>query len=272
MPNALILGIDGALGAYLARLLQARGVAVYGTSAGDGDALSALGIASEVTMVDAADASQVATGMGDATVFAIADASDDQTALVKDVFGQASAAATPPRLCHVVDHAALRMPGLKAQARQLIALREAGHHAVNAILHSHDSRLGSPASMPARIAVAARDAARGDGNGWLEIAELGPRDWGWTPEYVDAIQRLAALPRPQDLAIGSGQLLTTADVVREAFAYFKADASRHVRLYDDPASPEPGVDTAKLRAATGWSATTWGRDLVRTLCEGAGGR
>jgi hypothetical protein len=32
------------------------------------------------------------------------------------------------------------------------------------------------------------------------------------------------------------------------------------------------VDTARLKAATGWTASTWGRDLVRALCEGAAAR
>ena len=32
---------------------------------------------------------------------------------------------------------------------------------------------------------------------------------------------------------------------------------------------EPPVDTARLKTATGWSASTWGRDLMLALCEGA---
>ncbi len=279
MANALILGADTATGAYLARLLDARGIAVSGVLSGDGAALNDLAVASAVAAVTAADAARVAAALPALTIFAINDGSPAQADLVANVLAAAATAGNQPRISHIVDAAALRhQPALLAQAKTVADWRRnTGIFAANAILHAHDSRLAAADSMPARITVAAWRAAQTGSAARatpIEIIETGPQDWGWTPEYVDAIIRLAALERPLDLAIGSGVLLTAGDFVRDAFAYFKVDPADHVRILPAAAAApaEPPVDTARLRSATGWSATTHGRDLVRALAEGAASR
>lgn len=275
MPNALILGLNTAAGAYLARLLHARGTTVFGvavTPAMASDPISALGIADTVNAIGFDEAISIAAQMPDTTLFAInaGDAATaDQTA---ELFAAAGAAT---RLCHVVDADMLRhQPRLLDQARAIGLMRkDGGRYAVNAILHAHDSRLGAADSPMAQIARAAWRAANGDAPSQpVELIESGPRDWGWTAEYVDAIARLAALDRPADLAIGSGHRLDAATMVDLAFKFFKADPAGHVAIIDRPGQVEADVDTARLKAATGWSASTWGRDLVHALCEGAGAR
>ncbi len=279
MANALILGADTATGAYLARLLDARGVPVSGVLAGDGAALNDLGIAAAVTPIAAADAARTAALLPALTIFAINDGSPAQADLVAEVLAAAAAADSRPRLAHVVDAATLRRhPAQLDQARKVAAWRrDSGLIAVNAILHAHDSRLGATDSVPARIAAAAWRAAQAKGDKPatpIEFSETGPQDWGWTPEYVDAIIRLSALENPVDLAIGSGVPLTVGDFVREAFAYFKLDPAGHASVIPAAATApaEPPVDTERLKAATGWSASTHGRDLVRALSEGAAAR
>jgi GDP-D-mannose dehydratase len=279
MANALILGADTATGAYLARLLDARGIPVSGVLAGDGAALTDLGIAAAVTPVAAADVARLVTESPALTVFAINDGSAAQADLVAEVLAAGAAAFQRPRLSHVVDSAALRQsPALLDQAKKIVAWRkDDGLFATNAILHAHDSRLGPADSMPARVTAAAWRAAQAKGEmptTPVEFTETGPADWGWTPEYVDAIIRLAAMESPQDLAIGSGTLLSIEDFVRDAFAYFKLDPTGHVRVLPAADAPQsgPAVDTARLKAATGWSASTHGRDLVRALAEGAASR
>ncbi|GGE13077.1 hypothetical protein GCM10011529_19340 [Polymorphobacter glacialis] len=271
MTNALVLGADGPVGAYLSRLLQARGTAVFGTLENGSGALAALGSLGDVNIVPAFDAVRVAGELPQVTIYAINDGNPDQAALVAEVL-----AATPTtRLAHVVDAAVLRhSPALLAQARQVGDWRrDDGRNAVNAVLHAHDSRLGPRDTLPAIITDAAWRASKGEAVPPLELLETGPRDWGWTPEYVDAIARLTAMPRPLDLAIGSGHPLTTADFVRDAFAFFRLDPGPYVTIVPRPeAPPETPVDTARLKTATGWSASTWGRDLVRALSEGAAAR
>lgn len=276
MSNALILGSNSPVGAYLARLLQARGTTVFGVADDSAnDALAALGVTDAVNPVSAADAADLATRLSDATIFAINDGSPAQAELVAEVLARAAAAGTTPRLAHVADADALRRhPALLEQAKTVAGYRrDRGRRAVNAILHAHDSRLGAPDTLPARITTAAWRAAQGGESNILELVETGPRDWGWTAEYVDAVARLAALDRPIDLAIGSGHSLDVSEIAGHAFAFFKHDPDQHVRIAPPATTaPEPEVDTARLKAATGWSASTWGRDFVRALCEGAASR
>lgn len=277
MADALILGAEGAIGGYLARLLHARGTrvtAVVGSTESSVGALAALGIADDIALLPATAAPALAAGAGSTTIYAINDGSAARAALIAEVFAAAAPAA---RLTHVTDAALLRRaPAVRGQADAIAALRrDGGRHAVNAILHAHDSRLGPADALPARITRAAWAAAQpgaDPGANPLDIAETGPRDWGWTPEYVDAVIRLAGLATPVDLAIGSGTALSVADFVAHAFAFFRRDPAPHVRILAGDGAIEAAVDVERLRAATGWSATTHGRDLVRALCEGAAGR
>lgn len=269
--TAVILGADSATGAYLARLLEARGGEVF-ASPGGGAALAALlGPEARVTAVPAADVVALVGTMDTGTLYALNDGSAAQAALVAEAI---AAAPKTLRLAHVVDADVLRQsPALLAEARRIASLRrDAGHPAVNAILHAHDSRLGPADTLPAQIITAAWAAGRGTPQPRLDIVETGPRDWGWTAEYVDAVIRLAALERPVDLAIGSGHTLTASEITEHAFAFFGQDAAGYVRILPAATAPQTPVDTARLKAATGWSATTWGRDLVRALCEGAAAR
>ena len=282
--HAIILGVNGAVGAYLARLLQARGSAIHAViNPGDPtDGLAVLGITAAINRVSAADAALLATDLPDATVFAINDGSAAQSALVADVLAHAAAAPRAtgialraPGIAHIVDHDVLRLhPALLAQAKTVAGYRrDDGRRAVNAILSPHDSRLGRIDSLPAQLALAAFRAGQDGPPQPLEIIDPGPRDWGWTAEYVDAIARLAALPRPVDLAIGSGHRLTAADIAAHAFDYFKRTPDGHVRIVpgDDPVADLP-IDVERLKAVTGWRAITHGRDLVHTLCEGVAAR
>ena len=275
--HAIILGANGAVGAYLARLLQARGAAIHAVDnpADATDGRGGLGIADTINQVGATDAARLAADLADATVFAINDGSPAQSALVADVLAAAADAPRAPGIAHIVDHDVLRIePALLAQARTVAGYRrDAGRRAVNAILSPHDSRLGQPDSLMARIALAALRAAQDGSPQELVIIDPGPRDWGWTAEYVDAIARLAALPRPLDLAIGSGHRLTAADMASHAFGYFKRDPAGHFRIAPAVAPvADPPIDTDRLHAATGWRAITHGRDLVHTLCEGVAAR
>ncbi len=275
--HAIILGANGAVGAYLARLLQARGAAIHAVANPDDpvDGFAVLGIADAINLVSAADAARLVTDLSDATVYAINDGSTAQSALVADVLAHAAAAPRAPGIAHIVDHDVLRRtPALLAQARTVAGYRrDDGRRAVNAILSPHDSRLGRPDSLPAQIALAAYRAANNQEGDPLEIVDPGPRDWGWTAEYVDAIARLAALPHPIDLAIGSGHRLDAADFARHAFGYFKRDPESHVRILPaTTAVADLPIDVDRLKAVTGWRAVTHGRDLVHTLCEGTAAR
>jgi len=56
-----------------------------------------------------------------------------------------------------------------------------------------------------------------------------------------------------------------------AFAYFRREAADHVHI-TGVGEARPPINPAPVKAATGWSASTYGKDLVRAICEGAADR
>ena len=269
-PACLIIGIDNHVGAYLARLLDARGVALAGV--GDAALVAKLGIADAVTDVAPADAAWTAAAMR--LVFAISDGDAARADMISASLAKAAGAAQPPRVIHVADVASLDAPAVRETLGKIVAVRRSGRiETANVLLESHDSRFGPADSLLAQITGAAWRAAQTDTPTVppLAITEPGPRDWGWTPEYVDAVARLAARPSVVDLVVASGHLLSAADMAAFAFDFFRRKAADHVEITGAGASIAP-INPAAVKAATGWSASTYGRDLVRAICEGTAGR
>lgn len=273
-PACLIIGVDSHVGAYLARLLDARGMSLAG--AGTPEHLLRLGVANAVVAVNDADVPIAAAHSR--LVFAIGAADAARADLIASSLAAAATAAQPPRFIHVADVADLDTVALRNLLHRVVKAREGGRiETANVLLEAHDSRLGPPDSLMARIIGAAWAAGQPVSApaamvpAIAEIIETGPRDWGWTPEYVDAVQRLATRPALVDLVVATGHRLSAADIAEHAFGFFRRKAGDHVRIIGDGAAIKP-IDPAPVKAATGWSASTYGRDLVRAICEGAGDR
>jgi GDPmannose 4,6-dehydratase len=54
------------------------------------------------------------------------------------------------------------------------------------------------------------------------------RDWGWAPEYVDAMWRMMQKDEPDDYVIATGEANSLQDFVAESFAIVNLDWREHV--------------------------------------------
>jgi GDPmannose 4,6-dehydratase len=54
------------------------------------------------------------------------------------------------------------------------------------------------------------------------------RDWGYAGDYVDAMWRMLQPDRPQDYVIGSGETHSVRELVELAFAHVGLDSTKHV--------------------------------------------
>lgn len=268
VPAALVIGLDTPAGAYLARLLQARGQKVSGMAVAGPSRLAALGSQDDVTELDANPSDLHAADI----LYLVSQPDAASDALAEQAVALASAAT---RLVHVVDHALLLGHEPARRLAQTLARlrREAGRFAANAILHAHDSRLGPTDTLPAMLTLAAHRAAAGpDALPQLDIPDTPPRDWGWTPEYVDAVARLGSLPMATDIEVGSGVALSARDMGDHAARWFRLPPER-LPLRFVPAAGQGTAprapDTERLKALLGWRATTTGADLMAALCEAA---
>jgi GDPmannose 4,6-dehydratase len=95
------------------------------------------------------------------------------------------------------------------------------------------------------------------------------RDWGWSPEYVDAMWRMLQIDSPEDFVIATGESNSLEDFVATAFAQVGLDWRQHV--IQDPNLFRPAEirhscgHAAKARRVLGWEANMRMRDVVREM-------
>ena len=292
MTRAFILGIGGQDGIYLARLLRARGHDVAGTARDTARArarLTALGVGDEVAVAHAAGSDELAAALTDFAPDEVYDLRASEfaggaAALVETLrnlpfpprlfsagagamFGPTGdfPAAEATALAPATDWGAAKAADFAAVA----AARDAGLFAVTGILFDHASRLGPVGGRATAFVAAAWAIAKGEAAEMTLTTPEARRDWGWAPEYVDAMTRMLAAPEPRDYVIATGTALTDRAFAEHALAWFKLDPGRHLRIVGDtsPAAASLG-DPSAIARDLGWKAYTHGRDLVETLCEG----
>ena len=315
--RALICGVSGQDGAYLARLLHAKGYEVIGTSRDATTAnragLAALGIESQVRVVSMAPndfrsvlqtiaryvpdevynlAGQSSVGLSfEQPVEAIESIALGTLNLLEAIrfverpirmynagssecFGDTGSVpaseSTPfrPRSPYAV---------AKACAHNLVAnYRDAYRmHACTGILFNHESPLRPERFVTQKIVRAAsRIAAGADEKLTLGNLDI-HRDWGWAPEYVDAMWRMLQQDEPADLVIATGRSVSLEYFVSTAFRYFNLDWREHVqqdRALLRPSDIQYGAaDPALARNRLGWKATMDVDRVVAQMCRAAAG-
>jgi GDPmannose 4,6-dehydratase len=109
-----------------------------------------------------------------------------------------------------------------------------------------------------------------------EVLELGNlqiiRDWGWAPEYVEAMWRMLQQEKAEDFVVATGVSSTLETFVAHAFAHFELDWRQYVHVRDDlfrTSDIEVSAgNPAKAERVLGWKATTAMPDLVSRLIQG----
>jgi GDPmannose 4,6-dehydratase len=97
------------------------------------------------------------------------------------------------------------------------------------------------------------------------------RDWGYAPEYVEAMWLMLQQNEPDDYVIATGETHSVIEFLGEAFGCVGLDWTRHVRFdpeYIRPAEvDELRGDASKAKAELGWEAKTKFPDLVRLMVD-----
>lgn len=153
---------------------------------------------------------------------------------------------------------------------QMANYREAyGLHACSGILFNHESPLRPERFVTQKIVRAASRIAAGSAErlvlGNLEIQ----RDWGWAPEYVDAMWKMLQQSVPEDFVIATGETHPLQDFVAAAFSTAGLDWRDHVDI--DPGLMRPTdlamscADPSRAREKLGWQAASQMGDVVRKM-------
>lgn len=139
------------------------------------------------------------------------------------------------------------------------------------IMFNHESPLRPERYVTRKIVAAAAQIARG-GRRKLKLGNLAiRRDWGWAPEYVQAMWRMLQQPRPRDFVIATGKTHTLQEFVGIVFATFGLDWRRHVtvdRALFRPTEIEGNAGDAGLaRRVLGWKATVTMPELAARMAR-----
>jgi len=153
---------------------------------------------------------------------------------------------------------------------QVANYREAyGLFACSGILFNHESSLRPERFVTQKIVRAACRIASGSKErlilGRLDIQ----RDWGWAPEYVEAMWKMLQQPEPEDFVIATGETHSLQDFVAEVFTAVNLDWHDHVDT--DPALMRPTdlavsrADPSRAASKLGWKAQTRMQGVVREM-------
>jgi len=151
-----------------------------------------------------------------------------------------------------------------------VQYREAyGLFAANGILFNHESPRRGPTFVTRKVTrgVAAILAGR---ESKLYLGNLDARrDWGYAPEYVEAMWLMLQQPEPADFVVATGEMHTVREFVELAFGLVGRDWRDHVEIdprYFRPTEVDELCGDASLaRERLGWHPRTTFHELVRLM-------
>jgi GDPmannose 4,6-dehydratase len=97
------------------------------------------------------------------------------------------------------------------------------------------------------------------------------RDWGYAPEYVEAMWKILQLNEPVDLVVGTGEAHSVREFLEEAFAYVGLNWEKYVKIdkrYFRPIDVEELVaDPSKAKKVIQWEPKVRFKDLVKIMVD-----
>jgi GDPmannose 4,6-dehydratase len=168
--------------------------------------------------------------------------------------------------------------GAKASAQLIASAYRVAYslHVSTGILFPHESPLRDERFVTQKIARAASRIAKGEKER-LRLGNLSiERDWGWAPEYVEAMWLMLQQNAPDDFVIASGRSIALEQFVSLAFDAVGLDWRKHVDV--DP-SLFRRADPLKCRAnpskaarVLAWKAKTSVENVIRHMVTNAAGQ
>ncbi|MCF8506970.1 MAG: GDP-mannose 4,6-dehydratase [Caulobacter sp.] len=308
--TALILGISGQDGAYLARLLLDKGFDVHGTSrdheAASFPNLTKLGIRDRVRLhsaalndfrsvirvLDRVEPDEIYNLAGQTSVGLSFDMPVETyesiavsalnilecirflkrpirlfNAASSECFGNTAEPANEETPFHP------RSPYATAKATAFWTVRnyrEAyGMHACSGILFNHESPLRLGRFVTRKIVATAVRISRGSDER-LRLGDVSiRRDWGWAPEYAEAMWLMLRRDEPADYVIATGHTISLEEFVALAFERLGLNWRDHVDV--DPLLFRPSeiacsqADPARALRDLGWRAQTRVEGVIANL-------
>ena len=145
--------------------------------------------------------------------------------------------------------------------------------ACTGILFNHESPIRPARFVTKKIVLTASRIAQGS----QEKLNLGnitiQRDWGWAPDYVEAMWRMLNANAPDDYVIATGRTVSLEYFTAKAFEYYDLDWKDYVAIDHSLLRPTDimvgRADPSKASKVLGWSSTFDVDDVVSHMCNAA---
>lgn len=142
-------------------------------------------------------------------------------------------------------------------------------HASSGILFNHESPLRPERFVTRKIVAAACRIARGSS----ETLTLGDidiyRDWGWAPDYVEAMWAMTQQPSGGDYVVATGRTVSLSYFIECVFGELNLDWCDHVKsnlkLFRPSDIRQSHANPARTHAVLGWRHTFEVEELVRAM-------
>jgi GDPmannose 4,6-dehydratase len=148
-----------------------------------------------------------------------------------------------------------------------------GLFACTGILFNHESPLRPERFVTQKIVRAAARIAAGS----CEQLRLGNldihRDWGWAPEYVEAMRLMLERETPEDFVIATGRTVALRYFAKKAFLEFGLDWEKHVVSEEGLLRPSDilcgRANVLKANTVLNWKSATDVDGVIKRMCEAA---
>jgi len=139
------------------------------------------------------------------------------------------------------------------------------------ILFNHESPLRPKSFVTQKIVLTAHRIANGSDEK-LELGRLDiSRDWGWAPEYVEAMWLMLQKKSSEDFVIATGQTHSLEEFVEEVFTQLGLNWQNHVEINNALMRPTDiaisKADPSKAMQKLDWKAKYKMREVVQMMIE-----
>lgn len=144
--------------------------------------------------------------------------------------------------------------------------------ACSGLLFNHESPL-RPERFVTRKIVSTACRIAGGSRERLELGNIDiQRDWGWAPEYVEAMWLMLQQEAPDDYVIATGETNKLEDFVHTVFSSLGLDWKEHVAVNHELFRPADilisRADPERAARKLGWGAQYRMRDVAKMMVEG----
>lgn len=155
---------------------------------------------------------------------------------------------------------------------QVSSYREAyGIFACTGILFNHESFLRPEKFVTRKIVSTACRIAQGSCSE-LALGDISiERDWGWAPDYVEAMWMMLQQDKPEDYVIATGTTISLKEFITEVFESLDLDWKKYVKT--DPEYLRPAdirtvcANPMKAERQLKWKARYHGRDVAKMMVD-----